>query len=208
MNELVLPQIIEDSKLGLNLHYYPGFFDISEADHLFELLEEEGAIAYKTKEESMVKLAGKMVNVNRKVALYGYPLEYLNFSGLKATREEEWPDFVLAVKQKIEAVTFRQFNALVINRYSSGTDYIGYHSDKTDGLIGPEIHIAGASFGAERDFLLKSKETGDVVSIRLAHGSLIMMNHPTNEKWKHSIPKRLKVTKPRVSLTFRLNRVD
>jgi alkylated DNA repair dioxygenase AlkB len=73
--------------------------------------------------------------------------------------------------------------------------------------LGDEPHIVGISFGAERDILFKKdtapSELKGTQKINLHNGSLVAMIHPTNKHWKHSIPKRAKVKKPRISLTFR-----
>lgn len=96
------------------------------------------------------------------------------------------------------------------DRYKDGSDHIGEHRDDERELA-PGSPIASVSFGACRDFLFRHKDsrgkrprrTVEVVRLQLAHGSLLMMNHPTNAHWYHSLPIRKKVLAPRVNLTFR-----
>lgn len=38
----------------------------------------------------------------------------------------------------------------------------------------------------------------------LGHGSLLVMHAPTNAHWYHALPKRLRVSHPRINLTFRV----
>ena len=79
---------------------------------------------------------------------------------------------------------------------------MGWHSDaepelKKDGAI------ASISFGAERKFVFKHKDTGEKVEIMLEHGSLLVMKGTTQAHWLHSLPVSKRVTAPRVNLTFR-----
>lgn len=41
------------------------------------------------------------------------------------------------------------------------------------------------------------------VTIKLQHGSVLLMNPPTNEIWYHSLPTRKKILGSRINLTFR-----
>jgi len=59
------------------------------------------------------------------------------------------------------------------------------------------------SFGAERKFAFKHKETKETVSLILEHGSLLVMKDATQTNWLHRLPPTKTVFKPRVNLTFR-----
>jgi alkylated DNA repair dioxygenase AlkB len=63
--------------------------------------------------------------------------------------------------------------------------------------------IASLSFGAERKFLFKHKQTKQTVPIILEHGSCLVMKDDTQTNWLHSLPKSKKVTRVRINLTFR-----
>ena len=76
-------------------------------------------------------------------------------------------------------------------------------------LFNDDASIVGVSLGSERDFKFKAKKgfipknlASDMTFV-LHHGSLVSMNNPTNKWWQHAVPKRAKVKKPRISLTFR-----
>ena len=79
---------------------------------------------------------------------------------------------------------------------------MGWHSDDEKPL-GKNNTIASLSFGAERKFSFKHKQTKQTVSLVLEHGSLLMMKDATQTNWLHSLPKSEKVTGPRINLTFR-----
>lgn len=100
----------------------------------------------------------------------------------------------------------------LINRYKDGLDHIGEHRDDEKELA-PLSPIASVSFGACRDFVFRRRGRAGPgragpgspqrISLPLAHGSLLLMKHPTNLHWYHSLPPRRRVLAPRVNLTFR-----
>jgi alkylated DNA repair dioxygenase AlkB len=59
------------------------------------------------------------------------------------------------------------------------------------------------SFGAERKFSFKHKQTKQTISLVLEHGSLLIMKDATQTNWLHCLPKSKKITRPRINLTFR-----
>jgi alkylated DNA repair dioxygenase AlkB len=63
--------------------------------------------------------------------------------------------------------------------------------------------IASLSFGAERKFSFKHKQTKETVSLLLEHGSLLVMKGSTQTHWLHRLPPTTRVSKPRINLTFR-----
>ncbi|MEO1452156.1 MAG: alpha-ketoglutarate-dependent dioxygenase AlkB, partial [Bacteroidota bacterium] len=85
-----------------------------------------------------------------------------------------------------------------------GQDSMGWHSDDEPEL-GSNPVIASISLGAERDFQLRHKSRSDLPTetLRLTHGSLLLMAGPTQHHWKHQLPKRKRVSEPRINLTFR-----
>lgn len=87
---------------------------------------------------------------------------------------------------------------------------MGEHRDD-ERELDPTCPIASVSLGATRDLIFRHKDarTGSSkiqikpVKLELAHGSLLLMNYPTNTYWYHSLPVRKKVKMPRINLTFR-----
>jgi alkylated DNA repair dioxygenase AlkB len=102
----------------------------------------------------------------------------------------------------METVLEETFNFVLINLYENGTRYIGWHSDDEKDLRDGSI-IASLTFGAERDFILKNKETKAVTKIALPHNTLLIMGGDTQKNYWHSVPKRLRVKEPRVNMTWR-----
>ncbi|RZL05761.1 MAG: alpha-ketoglutarate-dependent dioxygenase AlkB, partial [Pedobacter sp.] len=105
-------------------------------------------------------------------------------------------------KAIIEKTTGETFNSCLMNLYANGSESMAWHSDgekdlKKNGAIG------SMSFGAERKFAFKHKETKQVVSLVLEHGSILVMTGETQAYWLHRLPPTTKVKRPRVNLTFR-----
>ena len=79
---------------------------------------------------------------------------------------------------------------------------MAWHSDgekdlKKDGAIG------SLSFGAERKFAFKHKQSKETILIVLEHGSLLIMKDTTQTNWLHRLPTTTRINKPRINLTFR-----
>ncbi len=144
---------------------------------------------------------GKKIITKRKVAWYGdNPFEYTYSKSTK--RALPWTDELQELKTIIENKTGDTFNSCLLNLYHTGSEGMGWHADNEKELL---IHgaIASLSFGAERKFVLKHKETKEKVELILQHGSLLMMKGTTQDHWLHRLPPTKKVTSPRVNLTFR-----
>lgn len=95
------------------------------------------------------------------------------------------------------------FNSCLVNWYRDGNDYIGEHSDDEKDL--KKSNIASISLGSVRDFILKSKtDKNDKKIVSMASGCMIHMYGECQKLYKHSVPKRRKVTTGRLNITFRV----
>ena len=109
-------------------------------------------------------------------------------------------------RKAVEPIAGIRFNSVLINYYRDGRDRVAWHSDDEKEL-GQNPVIASVSLGAERKFKLRHKDfahNGQQAEIMLAHGSLIMMEGPTQHFWKHEIPRTARPVGRRVNLTFRV----
>ena len=89
-----------------------------------------------------------------------------------------------------------------MNLYHDGNEGMGWHSDDEKSIEGNSA-IASLSFGAERKFSFKHKQTKETISVLLENGSLLLMEDETQKNWLHGLPKSTKITLPRINLTFR-----
>ena len=144
---------------------------------------------------------GKHVTTKRKVAWYSES-EYLYTYSSTTKRALAWTKELSELKQIVEKYAGTKFNSCLLNLYHNGNEGMGWHSDDEKPL-GKNNTIASFSFGAERKFSFKHKQTKQTVSLILEHGSLLIMKGVTQSNWLHSLPKSKNITQPRINLTFR-----
>jgi alkylated DNA repair dioxygenase AlkB len=115
-----------------------------------------------------------------------------------------WTKELSELKQLVEKYAGTKFNSCLLNLYHNGNEGMGWHSDDEESLGKDNNNIiASLSFGAERKFSFKHKQTKQIVSVILEHGSLLVMRGATQSNWLHSLPKSKTITQPRINLTFR-----
>lgn len=158
-------------------------------------------LAYIQWKNDEAKIFGRHIITKRKVAWYGdgeYSYTYSN-----TTRHSlPWTPELLELKELVECITGANFNSCLLNLYHTGEEGMAWHSDDEKAL-GKDTAIASLSFGAERKFALKHKESKQTISVVLESGSLLVMKGTTQTNWLHSLPKSKKILSPRVNLTFR-----
>lgn len=147
------------------------------------------------------KIFGKLYITKRKVAWYGNKqFEYAYSNRVKLALP--WTTELLELKQLVEEKTNETYNSCLLNLYHDGSEGMAWHSDGEKGLK-KNGAIASLSFGAERKFFFKHKETKQKVDVLLEHGSLLVMKDKTQTHWLHRLPPTKKIHKPRINLTFR-----
>jgi alkylated DNA repair dioxygenase AlkB len=151
-------------------------------------------------QDSMFTPAGK-VPLPRLTAWQGEPDAVYVYSGIRNV-PSAWTPAVAALKAAVEAASDATFNSVLLNRYRSGADSMGWHADREPEL-GKEPVIASVSLGVARRFDLQHNKTGVVQSYALKGGSLLVMRGRTQAEWRHRVPKEPKVQGERVNLTFR-----
>ncbi|HRD57384.1 MAG TPA: alpha-ketoglutarate-dependent dioxygenase AlkB [Ferruginibacter sp.] len=176
--------------------YYGKIFTSTEANRFYEALMTN--IEWKNDEAFIM---GKLIITKRKVAWYGdRPFEYTYSKRSKYALA--WTDTLLQLKKITEENTGESYNSCLLNLYHSGEEGMAWHSDGEKDLK-KNGAIASLSFGAERKFAFKHKETGEKRNILLQHGSLLLMKGTTQANWLHRLPPTKTVLKPRINLTFR-----
>lgn len=178
------------------VQYYGKVVQTAAADHYFDQLMQ--TIAW---ENDQALIFGKLLTTKRKVAWYGdrrfeYTYSNMNKYALPWTQE------LLELKQLAESLTGETFNSCLLNLYHNGEEGMAWHSDgETD--LKKDGAIASFSFGAERKFAFKHKQSKEKVELYLEHGSLLVMKDTTQTYWLHRLPPTKKVSAARVNLTFR-----
>lgn len=178
------------------VNYFGPLMSIAKANSYLRALLEN--ITWKNDE---ARIFGKHFITKRKAAWYGdeaYAYSYSN-----ATKQAlPWTSELIELKQLVEERTGATFNSCLLNLYHNGDEGMAWHSDD-EASLGKNTTIASLSFGAERKFMFRHKQTKQTVSLMLQNGSLLVMKDTTQTNWLHSLPKTKKVTTPRINLTFR-----
>jgi alkylated DNA repair dioxygenase AlkB len=151
-------------------------------------------------QDSMFTPAGK-VPLPRLTAWQGEPDAVYVYSGIRNV-PAAWTPAVSELRAAAEETGHAPFNSVLLNRYRSGADSMGWHADREPEL-GKEPVIASVSLGVARRFDLQHNKSGVVQSYQLKGGSLLVMRGRTQAEWRHRVPKEPKVQGERVNLTFR-----
>ena len=177
--------------------YYGQIFSAQECADWFEILMNN--IAWQQDE---VIIFGKKIITARKMQWYAATEVEYEYSKVKRTARI-FTEELVRLKSIVEEKTGATFNSCLLNLYHDGDEGMGWHSDSESSLV-HNAPITALSFGAERKMLFKNKASKENVSVFLENGSLLLMGKDSQTNWLHSIPKTKKVSKPRISLTFRL----
>ncbi len=178
------------------VNYYGKLLKDEEANHFFKTLL--NTIEWRNDEAIIF---GKKIITKRKVAWYGEkPFEYTYSNTTKLALN--WTKDLLDLKTKVESETGETFNSCLLNLYHNGNEGMAWHSDAEKDLK-KNGAIASLSFGAERKFAFKHKETKEKIDLILEHGSLLVMKDITQTHWLHRLPPTKLIQSPRINLTFR-----
>lgn len=178
------------------VNYYGKFMDNVAANRYYEYLLHQ--IEWKNDEAIIF---GKHILTKRKVAWYGdLPFEYTYSNTTKQALP--WTKELLELKAICQEKSGETYNSCLLNLYHNGDEGMAWHSDGEKDLK-KNGAIASLSFGAERKFGFKHKETKETVYLVLEHGSLLVMKDTTQSHWLHRLPPTKLVRRPRINLTFR-----
>ena len=178
------------------VRYYGPLMSYSDGEKQFHLLM--NSIAW---EHDKALIFGKLITTKRKIAWYGDTDFSYTYSKITKTALP-WTPELLALKKLVESRLHTCFNSCLLNLYHDGSEGMAWHSD-TEKTLGDKPTIASLSFGAERTFSFKHKESKQTVSLVLEKGSLLLMAGECQQHWLHRLAPTKKVLKPRINLTFR-----
>ena len=179
---------------NLPVEYTPEFLRGWEADVLFGALHT--SLPWEQKE---IKMYGKTVLIPRLTCWIGDAA--YSYSGI-SNAANHWTPILDKLRDLVEAETGATFNSCLANLYRDGRDTVGWHSDDEPEL-GESPTIASISLGSPRTFKLRHEATREVTDFELGHGSLIVMRDESQSGYRHSVPRRARVTDARINLTFR-----
>ncbi|MDT3401344.1 alpha-ketoglutarate-dependent dioxygenase AlkB family protein [Mucilaginibacter terrae] len=180
------------------LEYFPGLINKEQSDFLLDKLVKETPW-----KQQVRRMYTKEVITPRLTAWYGDPDIY-DYQSLGKTVPLNWTPELSAIKKMVEPLSGVTFSSVLLNYYRDGNDSVAWHSDKED-ILGKNPVIASVSFGQVRSFDIRHKDDHYLrYSVRLEHGSFLLMKGGLQENWEHRIAKSPKFMRPRVNLTFRV----
>jgi len=173
------------------LEYHAGFIDPGTSDKLLQQL-----ITGTPWKQTTQKLWDKEYLTPRLTCWFG---ETDRIAGTLP-----WTPELQMIRELVEPLAGIRFNTVLLNYYRDGDDSVAWHSDK-ESIMGSHPIIASVSFGQVRSFDIRNKaDHKEHYSVKLEHGSLLLMKAGLQEHWEHRIAKSSKPMKARVNLTFRL----
>lgn len=172
------------------LHYEPDFLSPAQAAAVFRTLLDEVVWQRET-----LRLYGRPVEVPRLLAWCGDQGINYRYSG----RDHPcagWFPALSGLRDRIRAELGLPTNLVLLNRYRTGRDYMGWHRDDETGL---GATVAALSLGARRRLLVRPPGSRRSRPLDLEPGSLLLMDGAL----RHSLPRTARPVGERLSLTFR-----
>ena len=172
-------------------------------------------------EQPEVRVYGRLHPVPRLVCWFGDPGCTYRYSGLVHDPLPFTPALT-ALRQRLHQQLGCTFNSLLLNRYRSGSDRMGWHADD-EAELDPDQPIASLSLGVSRTLRFRPRPERHPEPQRRAHpaaagsteastapfgleltdGDLLLMEPPSQRHWQHALPARTRLMGERFNLTFR-----
>jgi alkylated DNA repair dioxygenase AlkB len=148
-----------------------------------------------------IKIFDKIVNQRRDVGFFSSTSIGYYYSGLLAKSKPMNPSLNMLLRA-INKMFGSEFNGILINRYNSGDEYIGPHSDDEKNL--DSTGVVAISCGGERIFRIRNKYTKKIFQdIPISNLDIIHMGGDFQKEFTHEIPTTKKLVDIRYSFTFR-----
>ena len=190
------PLPLEDAELAFDPHW----LDPAAAAMLLSALRD--AIPW---EVHRIRLFGREHDSPRLSCWIGDPGAGYRYSGTRF-QPNPWPAMLLPIRERLARELGVEFNSVLANCYRDGRDAMGWHGDD-ERELGPAPVIASLSLGAARRFVLKHRQHPECkLALELPPGSLLVMAGPTQQHYRHALPRTAKPVGERINLTFR--RID
>ncbi|MBB3800279.1 alkylated DNA repair dioxygenase AlkB [Xanthomonas arboricola] len=182
---------------GAQVQWWRGWLQAAAADALLQTL-----LTQVQWEVHRIRMFGRVVDSPRLSSWIGDPEASYRYSGTQFS-PHPWLDALQPLRARLQEDTGRPFNSVLVNRYRSGNDAMGWHSDDEPEL-GAQPLIASVSLGATRRFAFKHRDDAALKqTLELGHGDLLLMGGDTQRCYKHALPRTARPVGERINLTFR-----
>lgn len=168
-----------------------------ERDRLFTSLRDDTPWR-----QERLRMFGREVALPRLTAWYGDHDAAYRYSGIDNV-PLPWTPLLTDIRDRVERLTGSRFNSVLLNFYRHGDDHVSWHADN-EAAIDQSQGIASVSFGAARRFQFERRDRSPAqrFELLLPGGSLLHMKPPTQQHWRHRLPKTRNAGE-RINLTFR-----
>jgi alkylated DNA repair dioxygenase AlkB len=179
------------------LYYLPGLFTPAESELLMNVLIETSPW-----QQHVQRLYDKEVKTPRLTSWYGDTHLHPELLA-KIPEMLPWTPELTMIRKKVEPLIGEPCNCVLLNYYRDGNDSVAWHSDR-ESTPGKKTIVGSVSFGQVRSFDIRNKyDHAEKYSIRLEHGSFLLMKAGFQDAWEHRVAKSSRPMKGRLNLTFR-----
>jgi alkylated DNA repair dioxygenase AlkB len=181
---------------GAWLEHEPAWIAADEADGLLQALRNE--LAWEQRE---IVLFGRRIVQPRLIAWAG-EIGY-RYSG-QTLEPRAFTPMAQRLLARVRDRAGVPFNHVLVNRYRSGSDSMGFHADDEPEL-GADPVVATVSLGTARRLVIKPRRRGadERYVFDLGHGALLIMGGTCQRQYVHGVPRQPDLQGERLSLTFR-----
>jgi alkylated DNA repair dioxygenase AlkB len=148
-----------------------------------------------------ILMFGKVCHQQRSIGFYSDISSGYNYSKQKASSKKMTP-LLIQLLDYVNDVYQSEFNGVLVNKYKSGNEYIGKHSDD-ERMLDANAGVVMISTGTVRTFRIRNKITGKKIDIPMETDKMYQMLGNFQKEFTHEIPVQKKVLGTRYSFTFR-----
>ncbi len=151
--------------------------------------------------QEKVRLFGREYESPRLISSYGDFGAFYTYGG-STNHALPWTNTLETCRSLLVEQLAVPLNFVLLNRYRSGADYVGWHADN-ERCLGSFPIIASLSLGETRKFLIRPRRGGVSQSINLPNASLLLMWGRSQQLYQHTLARSSKPIGERINLTFR-----
>ncbi len=141
-----------------------------------------------------IRMFGKVIECPRRTAWYGDPQVNYRYAGEDHVASG-WPPLLAELCTSVSDATGVRFNFVLMNRYQTGRDHMGWHRDD-ERCVHPLV--ASITLGEPRRFAIEHPD-GHRWQHCLANGSLLIFD----ARRRHRVPPTSRPVGERFNLSFR-----
>ncbi|MCE7991523.1 MAG: alpha-ketoglutarate-dependent dioxygenase AlkB [Roseivirga sp.] len=189
-------------KLPLNcdVEYLPEFLTEKETGQLYDSLINQYGL---DKSRLIIDVEGQRIETDSFKILFATERLMNQRSHLEKAhgRVFQWEGLMQELRTRVEEFTGKAYEVAMCIYYPDGNSFAPYHYDPE--TSGAKTVLPSLSLGAVREFAFKESDSGEVYSLNLANGSLLVMADYCQQRYVHSLLKDETCKAGRINITFR-----